>query len=55
MVISICRPYPDIQVIVIRATVKYHVSSILSKMGAASRTEAVALAIQRNMITVPTA
>jgi NarL family two-component system response regulator LiaR len=34
-----------------RATVKFHVSSILGKLGAASRTEAVALAIQRGLVT----
>jgi len=32
-----------------RATVKFHVSSILSKLGAVSRTEAVALAVQHNL------
>ena len=31
-------------------TVKFHVSNILSKLGATSRTEAVAVAMQRNLI-----
>ncbi|OPZ64528.1 MAG: Response regulator protein VraR [Firmicutes bacterium ADurb.Bin506] len=33
-----------------RATVKFHVSSILSKLGVQTRTEAVALAIQRRLV-----
>ncbi len=37
------------QLIISRATVKVHVSSILSKFGAASRTEAVALAMQHHL------
>jgi NarL family two-component system response regulator LiaR len=43
---------PDIaeRLIVSRSTVKFHVSSILSKLGAATRTEAVALAIQHKLI-----
>ena len=32
------------------AAVKYHVSNILSKLGAANRTEAVALAIEHNLV-----
>lgn len=32
------------------ATIKFHVSSILSKLNASSRTEAVAIAIQNNLI-----
>lgn len=32
------------------STTKYHVSSILSKLGASSRTEAVSLALQHNLI-----
>jgi NarL family two-component system response regulator LiaR len=33
-----------------RSTVKFHVSNILSKLGAASRTEAVALALKNNLV-----
>ena len=32
------------------AAVKYHVSNILSKLGAANRTEAVALAMENNLV-----
>jgi NarL family two-component system response regulator LiaR len=34
-----------------QSTVKFHVSSILSKLNAASRTEAVALAVQHHLVT----
>lgn len=33
-----------------RSTAKFHVSSILSKLGAATRTEAVAMALQHNLV-----
>jgi NarL family two-component system response regulator LiaR len=36
-----------------RATVKFHVSSILSKLGVLSRTEAVALAVQHHLTKGP--
>jgi two-component system, NarL family, response regulator LiaR len=36
-----------------RATVKFHVSSILSKLGAVCRTEAVALAVQHQLTSGP--
>jgi two-component system, NarL family, response regulator LiaR len=39
------------RLIVSRSTVKFHVSSILSKLGVASRTEAVANAIQQHLLT----
>jgi len=43
---------PDIAetLVVSRSTVKFHVSSILSKLGVNGRTEAVALAIQENLV-----
>jgi NarL family two-component system response regulator LiaR len=39
--------------VVSTAAVKYHVSSILSKLGAANRTEAVALALQHELVPKP--
>ena len=36
-----------------RATAKYHVSSILRKLGAGSRTEAAALAVQSHLAAGP--
>jgi two-component system, NarL family, response regulator LiaR len=43
---------PDIaeELFVSRSTVKFHVSNILMKLGATSRTEAVALALQRRLV-----
>lgn len=43
---------PDIaaRLVIGRATVKFHVSNILTKLGAASRTEAVALALQQRLV-----
>jgi len=41
------------RLIVSRSTVKFHVSSILSKLQASSRTEAVALALQHGLVEAP--
>jgi NarL family two-component system response regulator LiaR len=38
------------RLVVSRSTVKFHVSSILSKLGVASRTEAVALAVKHQLV-----
>ena len=44
---------PDIaeRLMVSQSTIKFHVSSILSKLGVAGRTEAVALAVQHHLVT----
>ena len=38
------------RLVISRSTAKFHVSSILSKLGAASRTEAVAIALQNKLV-----
>jgi NarL family two-component system response regulator LiaR len=38
------------RLVISRSTAKFHVSSILSKLGATSRTEAVAIALQNNLV-----
>lgn len=45
-------PNTDIadRLVVSRSTVKFHVSNILSKLGVASRTEAVAMALKHNLV-----
>ena len=42
---------PGERLIVSRSTVKFHVSSILSKLGVATRTEAVATALQHHLVS----
>ncbi len=39
------------RLVVSQSTAKFHVSSILAKLGASSRTEAVALALQHHLVT----
>jgi NarL family two-component system response regulator LiaR len=39
------------RLVVSHSTAKFHVSSILSKLGAASRTEAVSIALQNDLVT----
>jgi NarL family two-component system response regulator LiaR len=41
------------RLVVSLSTAKFHVSSILSKLGVESRTEAVALAVQHNLTGGP--
>lgn len=38
------------RLVVSRSTAKFHVSSILSKLGVASRTEAVAMAVKEGLL-----
>jgi NarL family two-component system response regulator LiaR len=38
------------RLVVSKSTAKFHVSSILSKLGSNSRTEAVAIALQNNLV-----
>lgn len=50
MVQGLNNPEIADKLIVGRSTVKFHVSSILGKLGASSRTEAVALALQHKLV-----
>lgn len=50
MIDGLTNPEIAEKLIVSKSTVKFHVSSILSKLDASSRTEAVAMAIQKKLV-----
>jgi two-component system, NarL family, response regulator LiaR len=51
MVAGLSNPDIAARLVVSRSTIKFHVSSILSKLGATTRSEAVGLAVQHNIVT----
>jgi two-component system, NarL family, response regulator LiaR len=50
MVLGLSNPDIADRLVVGRSTIKFHVSSILGKLGVQSRTEAVALAVQHHLV-----
>ena len=50
MVQGLSNPQIADRLIVGRSTVKFHVSSILGKLGVQTRTEAVAVAVQQHIV-----
>jgi NarL family two-component system response regulator LiaR len=53
MVEGLTNPEIAERLVVSRSTVKFHVSGILSKLSVSSRTEAVALAVQEDLVPPP--
>ena len=51
MIEGLSNPQIADRLVVSRSTVKFHVSSILSKLGVSSRTKAVSLALKQNLVT----